>query len=80
MGPSLRLKELCVAHSLEESLSSIIVKKSNHSAGMVTVGSPGSLWEKYLAHILNVAGRGVFLLASPTLSPTDVLSQVELSN
>jgi hypothetical protein len=56
------------------------VKKSNHSAGMVTVGSPGSLWEKYLAHILNVAGRGVFLLASPTLSPTDVLSQVELSN
>lgn len=68
-----------MAHSLDESLRSIIVKKSIHSADMVTEGSLGSLFEKNLAHILKVVGLGVLLLAFPILSPVDALAQVKFS-
>lgn len=39
-----------------------MVKKSIHSLGIVTVGSPGSTEEKYLAQSLIVAGFGLLLV------------------
>lgn len=61
-----------VAHSLEASFRSIRVKKSIHSAGIVTKESPGSLVEKYLAHIRRAAGLGMVVLTFSELAQSNL--------